>query len=493
MKKNLIAIIEKLSPLFYTLSILLLIPIIFIFIYGEYDMIYAFLIPSILSFVIGLLSKILTKGNKTKLNTATGMILCSIAWIVISLLGSIPFIMGLNQSFINSFFESVSGFTTTGITVFSGLDTMPLSILFWRSFIQWLGGLGILTFFLLITSKSEGDLWHLFAAEGHKIESARPVPNVFKTVKILWGIYFIYTISETLILFLLGMPIYEAFIHSLTSLSTGGFSNHDASIGFYKIAGYANYKQIEYVITFFMLLGGINFLMHYNLFKFNFKKVKNDLETKSYINIILFFTFITLIGISINGNLNFSNLEESFRKTLFQMVSLITTTGFGTEDIGSTFFPAIAKQLFIILMIIGGCVGSTSGGIKVIRVVILRKLIKREIKKIHLPNNAILPVTAKGTIVNKDEIYKVSALLFIWILLIFVGAGITALFSDLGAFESFSGMASAVGNIGPFYFSVDKMISLSPIIKFTYIIGMLAGRLEILPLLIMFNKKSWYA
>ncbi|BEP29788.1 TrkH family potassium uptake protein [Helicovermis profundi] len=454
-------------------------------------MLSSFIIPSILSLLLGVFSQYISKNNHKPFTATTGMLLCTFAWILLSIVGAIPFMIGLNESFVNSFFEAVSGFTTTGITVFTGLDKMPYSILFWRALIQWLGGLGILTFFLLITFKSEGDLWHLFSAEGHKIDSARPVPNVFKTVKILWSLYIFYTLLETVLLFIAGLSPYEAFIHSLTSLSTGGFSNHDASVGYYKIAGFKHYRAIEYIITIFMFLGGVNFLMHYNLFKLKLKNIKRDLETRSYLNFVLGFTLLILIGIFVNGNLNLANFEESFRKTIFQVVSLITTTGFGTEDIGSAFFPAIAKQLFILLMIIGGCVGSTAGGVKVIRIVLLRKLLKREVRKVHLPSSAILPVTAKGTIVSRDEIFKVSALLFAWVVLIFIGAGITALFSDLGPFEAFSGMASAVGNIGPFYFSVDKMISLSPVIKYTYIIGMLAGRLELLPLLVVFNRKSW--
>jgi trk system potassium uptake protein TrkH len=183
--------------------------------------------------------------------------------------------------------------------------------------------------------------------------------------------------------------------------------------------------------------------------------------------------------------------EESFRKTIFQMVSVITTTGFGTEDIGSSFFPTITKQLFIILMIVGGCVGSTSGGLKIMRVIILNKLIKREVTKIHLPSKAVIPVTVNKNVIRTEELMRVAGLVFSWILFIGIGAGITAIFSDLGAFESFSGMASAVGNIGPFYFSVTKMISLSPVIKFTYIIGMLAGRLELLPIYILLSLRSW--
>lgn len=173
------------------------------------------------------------------------------------------------------------------------------------------------------------------------------------------------------------------------------------------------------------------------------------------------------------------------------MVSLITSTGYGTADIGSAFFPALAKQLFIALMLIGGCVGSTAGGIKVVRTLIISKLYKREIKHIYYPRGSVIPVTLNKAPIENDEILKVSGLLYIWIMLIAIGAGITALFSDLDAFSAISGMASAVGNMGPFFFSVSKMQTLSPIIKYTYIFGMLAGRLEMLPLFVLFQRRAW--
>lgn len=419
------------------------------------------------------------------------MLMCIFAWVIISVLGAIPFMIELNKSFTDAFFESVSGFTTTGITVFTGLDTMPHSIIFWRSLIQWLGGLGILTFFLFITANSESDLWQLFSAEGHKISSSRPVPNVYTTIKIFWLIYGLYTVLETIILKLLGLSLFEALIHSLTSLSTGGFSNHDASIAYYQQAGFANYRAIEYTITFFMLLGGINFLIHYRMLRKDPMAPFKDTETKGYLGIIGIITFLTVLVAALIPQEVVYPLEEGFRKTIFQVVSLITTTGFGTEDISSMYFPSLTKQLFILLMIIGGCVGSTSGGIKVIRAIILTKLFRREIKKINYPPNAVIPTTVENNVIDSEEILRISALVFGWLGLIVIGAGITAVFSDLGPFEAFSGMASAVGNIGPFYFSVDKMASLSPIIKHTYIIGMLAGRLELIPIFILFSKNTW--
>jgi len=231
--------------------------------------------------------------------------------------------------------------------------------------------------------------------------------------------------------------------------------------------------------------------VHYRMIKEDRLYLFKDIESRVFMKIIVGFTGVTLIGILVSRGLAVQDLEETIRKTLFQIVSVITTTGFGTDSIGSTFFPSVTKQLFVLLMIIGGCVGSTSGGIKVLRVVILEKILKREVQKIALPNDAVLPTTINHRIIEHDEIMRITAIVFGWLLIILIGAGITAVFSDLGPFEAFSGMASAVGNIGPFYFSVAKMASLSWVIKVTYIIGMLAGRLELLPIYIIISRKTW--
>ncbi|MBN2795857.1 MAG: TrkH family potassium uptake protein [Clostridia bacterium] len=480
------------SSLLIILSIILLIPLVICFLEGESsDLYFSFLWPSFISLVLGIGIFLGTKNEKVEISLSLSMIICAIAWILISIIGALPFNFALKKSFIDAFFEAVSGFTTTGITVFEGLDFMPLSIIFWRSLIQWVGGLGILTFFLFVTFSGESDIWQLFSAEGHKINSTRPVPNVFQTVKILWAIYTGLTLLEMILLKLLGLSIFDALTHSMTSLSTGGFSRYDASISYFYQAGYSHYKQIEYVIALFMLFGGMNFLIHYKVIFDTPKYLYTDMETRNYFKIILVFTGLILFSIFLININFFKQFEEVFRKTLFQVISVITTTGFGTEDIGSDFFPAFSKQLFLILMVIGGSVGSTSGGIKIMRISILMQLFKREIKKLYMPSKAVSPVVISETTVSYQEIYRVAGLFFGWLVIIFVGAGITALFSDLDAFQSISGMASAMGNIGPFYFSVSKMSSLSPIIKLTYIFGMLAGRLEILPIVVLFSYKAW--
>lgn len=455
----------------------------------------AFLIPALLSLSFGLLLRKVFKPTET-LDMTGSMLICSLSWLFISALGALPFVIGIGSNYLNAYFEAMSGFTTTGITVHSGLDDMPRSIIFWRAFTQWLGGIGILSFFLMITFRG-GGAHHIFGAESHKISSSRPVPGLFNTVKILWGIYGLFTLLAVTLLIIEGMPIFDSICHTFTALSTGGFSPYDSSIEYYRLAGHPNYRLIEYTLTFVMMLGGINFLIHYRVLTRDFKALWDNIEIRYWWRLIAAFTIIIMIdhlrkvGFIHRATPDVGELERSFRYTIFQVVSILTTTGFGTKDIGSEFFPALSKQLFLIMMVIGGCVGSTGGGIKVLRVAILNRLMFRELLRLRVSGRASTELVIDKRIVPPEESHRVGALFFTWMALLVIGGGITALFSNHGAWESFSGMFSALGNIGPCYISVKDMINIHPVVKLTYIFGMLAGRLEILPVLLLFSRRAW--
>ena len=459
----------------------------------------AFIVSAAVSFSAGL---VLRKTFKYEVLDTTGsMLLCALSWLVCSAIGALPFVIGIKSGYLNAYFEAMSGFTTTGITVYTGLDSMPRSILFWRSLIQWLGGIGILSFFLIITFGGSG-AHHIFGAESHKISSGRPAPGLINTLKILWGIYAAFTAFAAIVLTIEKMPLFDAICHALTTLSTGGFSPHDSSIEFYRLSGHPNYKLIEYTITFLMMLGGINFLVHYRVLTRDFKALWDNIEIRYWWRLIAAFTvIITIDHLYKTGALNnlfrngaaisLSEAERTFRYTIFQVISVLTTTGFGTKDIGSDFFGAISRQLFLVMMVIGGCVGSTGGGFKVLRIAILNRLMFRELFKTRVSERASSGLVIDNQIVPDSEIQRVAALFFTWIALLVVGGGITALFSIHGPFESISGMFSALGNIGPCYISVADMIEIHPVVKLTYIFGMLAGRLEILPVLLLFSRKAW--
>jgi trk system potassium uptake protein TrkH len=386
----------------------------------------------------------------------------------------------------------MSGFTTTGITLLSGLDAMPRSILFWRALSQWVGGIGILSFFLTITFRGSG-AHHVFGAESHKIASTRPAPGLFHTLKILWGIYGAFTLAGAVVLMLEQMPVFDAVCHALTALSTGGFSPHDNSIAHYALTGHPHYRLIEYTLTLMMILGAVNFLIHYRVLTRDFKALWDNMEIRYWWRLVVIFVIVILLDHThkTGSPVGAGNLEQSFRHTLFQVTSILTTTGFATRDIGSDFFPALSKQLFLVMMVFGGCVGSTSGGFKIMRVLVLTRLMLREIRRLRVPGKAMTTLIIDKKPVPDNESYRTAALFFTWMVLIVIGGGITALLSDQNALASLSGMFSALGNIGPCYISSEDMIAINPVVKITYILGMLAGRLEILPVLLLFSKNAW--
>jgi len=448
-----------------------------------------YVLPALGSTLAGiLLVRLLPSGE---LSGGDAAILCVLAWLIIPAFGAVPFVMVLESDFLNAYFESVSGFTTTGITMYKGLDAMPQSVLFWRSITQWLGGLGILSFFMVLAFRGKS-VHALVGAEGHKIFSRRPAPGMFHTLRILWLIYGFFTALIASLLLLEGVSLFDSLTHAFTTLSTGGYSTHDASIAYYR-EGYAGYKLIEYTIILGMIFGGINFLVHYRAMRGEPGALWKGFEARLFWIIIL--VGVVLVGGEHLLNKSGNGIEETFRTSLFQVVSVMTTTGFGTEDIGNAaYFGSVARQIFLILMVVGGCVGSTSGGLKVLRIGILFKMVKRQIARAARSSSFVAPVVIDGEVVPEEEVRRVAALFFAWIMLVIVGGMITALFSHtlgIGPYEAFSGMFSALGNIGPCYFSIDDMIALNPVVKIVYIIAMLAGRLEILPVLLLLSRRAW--
>ncbi len=494
-------VLNFLGSLFLVLGVILLIPLVFVVGGGELfhstETLRAFIVSSIVSFVIGMVLRALFRGGVP--NSVQAMLICSLGWLGFSAVGAIPFVIGIHSSYLDGFFETMSGFTTTGITMYTGLDQMPASIIFWRALTQWLGGLGIVTFFLAVTHRG-GSAHRLFGAESHKIDVGRPVPGIARTVKILWGIYGAFTILIVLGLMAAGMSAFDSVCHSFTALSTGGFSPYDASIEHYRLAGFSHYVFIEYVLILGMLLGGTNFLIHYRVLNRSFRALWDNTEMRYWWGFIGVFVLVITLERYLNldplaglcsGAGFFARLEETVRIVLFQVVSILTTTGFGTRDIGTPFFGHAARQLFLVMMVIGGCVGSTGGGIKVLRISILMKLIRREVFKLRTPPRAVSTVLIDGKPLDSNEIYRVSGLFFTWIVLLVTGGCATALFSNLDGYSAASGMFSALGNIGPCYIPVPAMGQLHPFIKIVYIFGMLAGRLEILPVLLLFSRRAW--
>ena len=289
------------------------------------------------------------------------------------------------------------------------------------------------------------------------------------------------------------MPTFDSVAHALTALSTGGYSPHDASIGYYRQIGHPNFVLIEYTVVFAMLLGGMNFFIHYRVLTGGVRALWDNAETR------LFWLLIAAAIALVAGERLFkgaADTADTLRKSVFQVVSIITSTGFATEEIGrradgSYYFFPLARQIFLVLMIVGGCVGSTGGGIKVLRIGVLMRMVGRQVRRVVHGRTAVNLVTVDGDPVELEEMRRIAALFFAWLMLLFLGGAVTAFCTAYGPIESASGMFSALGNTGPCYLSAFDVTRLPAVVKLTYILGMLAGRLEILPVLILFTRRTW--
>lgn len=412
------------GKIFLVFGAVVLIPLVCVPVFGEYrsghSTTLAFLIPSAVSLTLGLvLKKVFREGRNYSVRS---MLICGVAWIGCSAIGAVPFVIGLGTGCLDAYFETMSGFTTTGITMLTGLDSMPASILLWRSLTQWLGGVGILAFVLAIGVKGMG-AHRLFSAESHKIDMGRPVPGLFNTIRILWTIYLGFTLAVFAALVFAGMPVFDSLCHSFTTLSTGGYSPHDASIEYYRLTGTGNHILMEYVIIAGMLLGGINFLVHYRVLRGKPISLLTSLEMKFFwgisgaaIALILGWRYLGSVATpgAHPGTWAFwRSLEEGFRITAFQVVSIMTTTGYATRDIASGFFGQPPRLIFLALTFIGGCVGSTGGGFKVLRIAILAKVIKRELYRLTTPLGSVSAINVDGEPVKTDEIQRITGLFFL--------------------------------------------------------------------------------
>ncbi|MGM0441321.1 MAG: TrkH family potassium uptake protein [Elusimicrobiota bacterium] len=502
-RKRISVVAAYLSTLAMVCGGILLIPFFVGLVYGEIGMadnlVKAFLYPGIISIVIGIAVSKITTQYETHLKDA--MAICVLGWVMYSMIGAVPYVVILKIPYLNAVFETMSGFTTTGITLLTGLDSMPRSILFWRAFTQWLGGLGILSMFIFIGFKGGSAASKLFSAESHKISSSQPHPGIYNTVKTFWKIYIFLSIAQLTVLLFLGLGLFDALTHTFTTLSTGGFSIYDSSIAHYGQAGFGYFNYIELVYMFFMVMGGLNFFIHYNIWTGNIKSLWEDTEARTYLLIILSATGIIFLSYALKNGVDYTAGEQVYtglkgafyniKDAGFQVISILTTTGYATRDINSAYFTALARQIFLVFMVIGGCSGSTGGGFKIIRVVTLFKVVKSRLFKLNTSYLAQVPVTIKNKIIRSDEIQRITVIFVMWIAFLIAGGGITAFFSDLSGWASFSGMFSALGNIGPSFITIEEMVAFHPAVKITYIIGMLAGRLEIIPVILLFSGKFY--
>lgn len=440
---------------------------------------YAFLVTALFLGALGMLLTVNKPKNKV-IYPKEGLIVVSISWIVMAFCGAFPFYLsGSIPSFVDCLFETVSGFTTTGASILTDVESLPKAILYWRSFIHWIGGMGVLVLVLSLISSSTGHNLHLLRAEVPGPSVEKLVPKLKHTATILYGIYIIITLLEIFILIFLGMPVFDSVVNAFATAGTGGFAVRNQSIGYYE-------PVMHWVIGIFMLIFGINFNMFYLLMTRNIKAVIKNEEFKVYFSIVI--TAILIITWNINPIYQAWNV--SLRNSTFQVASIISTTGFATADFSQ--WPELSRVILVLLMFIGASAGSTAGGLKVARIIILFKIIKREIIKIIHPN-AYCVIKQDGRLLDEKVVNGTAVYLMLYLFI----TVFSVLLISLDGFDSettFTSVVACFNNIGPGLGMVGPSGNYSGFSDFSKIIlsiDMLMGRLEIFPLLILMTPSAW--
>lgn len=452
-------------------------------------------LAGIITLLVGVVSMVFTRRHKKEINKREGYIVVSFGWVIMSLSGTLPYVLTESiPSFTNAFFETMSGYTTTGASILNDIEAVPKGILFWRSLTHWIGGMGIIVLAIAILPLLGIGGMQLFAAEAPGPSADKLHPRITDTAKRLWLIYFGYTAAETLLLSVAGMSFFDAINHSLCTLSTGGFSTKNVSIAYWN-----GQPLIQYIIILFMFLAGTNFVLSYFAFKGRIQKVIHDEEFKLYFKFIAIFTIIAAVIIYFRADISKSSIvhpmvwgeaESAFRHGLFQVLSVITTTGFVTADY--TLWTPFLVVLFFGLMFLGGSAGSTSGGVKVVRHLILIKNSFLEFKRTLHPN-AIIPVRYNNKAINRFIVFNVLAFFILYMLSFIIGALVFSMFEI--DFKSAIGLsASTLGNVGPAlgdFGPVNNYAALPPLAQWWACFLMLIGRLELFTVLILFTPFFW--
>jgi len=447
---------------------------------GEYDAI-PFLISIVATTVTGFaFSRIPLPKNKIK--TKDGLAIVTLGWIFASLFGALPFyISGAIPSYVDAFFETVSGFTTTGATIIDDIEVLPHGILFWRSFAHWIGGMGILVVAVAVLPMMGSGGFHVFKAESPGPIADKIAPRIKDTAKILYTAYILISLAEFILLMFGGMTAYESAVHTFGTLGTGGFSTRNASIGAF------NSSYITIVISIFMIMSGMNFSLYYDMYKGKWRDVFKNSELRLYLGIIA----AAVLAITINVNASvYGNWFESFKHSLFQVSSLMTTTGYTTFDYEQ--WSTFSQGILFLLMFVGGSAGSTGGSIKVIRILALIKLIRREVTKILHPR-AVVSVKFGDQSVSEDTLLNIAGFFMLYMLIFIFGSIIISL-EGIGFMGATSAVAATLGNIGPgfgFVGPTHTYSQFSDASKLLLSFFMLLGRLELFTVIALLSPKFW--
>ena len=480
---NIKLLVKVISILLLIVSGFMVFPVIVAYYYEEFYVIKYFLAPIAISIIFFIITNIFTLHQSQKvLSNKTGFILVTLSWITVSLLSCIPYYFsGFIPSFTDAFFESMSGFTTTGATILADIEALPKAILFWRSLTHWIGGMGIVVLTVAIFPMLGIGGLQLIKAETPGASVDKITPKIAGTAKILWLTYITLTAVQTILLLLGGLNLFDALTHTFGTLATGGFSPNNTSIGYY------NSAFVDWVITIFMLMGGINFIVYFKLITGKFQSIARSTEIKAYLTIFLISALV--ITINLYGK-SYHTLGDTIRFAGFQTASMMTTTGFRTADY--TQWPFFSQSIIFILMFVGGCSGSTAGGIKVMRIVTLFKQGINEIKLLIKPRG-VYSIRIDKQIVKKQLVYSVLGFVLLYLFLIISIAVITAS-GGHDLLTSFISATAVVGNIGPGFGAISPVNNygfFQDYVKWFLSFGMLAGRLEIYTVFALFLPIFW--
>ncbi len=469
---------EIIGRIMLVTAALLLLPLAVGVYYGE-NTVVPFLIPAVIMALLGfLLMKI--PQNRKGLYVGEGFLIVTLTWLIISVFGAMPFVLsGAIPSLVDALFETVSGFTTTGSSILKEVESLPRSILFWRCFTHWIGGMGVLVFLLAISAGRDTKTMYIMRAESPGPKAGKLVSKMTHTARILYLMYIFLTLLEAVFLALGGMPLFDAVTTAVSTAGTGGFGVRNASIAAY------NNPYFDYVIAVFMMLFGVNFGAYFLLFTGKVKDAFRIDEVKWYFAIIATATvLITIIMTAQNG------IATAFRESFFAVTSTVTTTGFILADF--ELWPTSAKIIILLLMFVGGCSSSTSGGIKVVRIMVLAKLAKSEIKLSASPRT-VRTVSVDGKVTDNEFVRSIAAY-FIVYMLVFAASILIISFDKVTVSEAISAVITCINNVGP---ALERLGAtgnfgeLSDFSKIVLSVDMLLGRLELFPILALLNHSFW--
>ena len=473
-------VVFVLGRIFLVEAAMMLLPMVCSAIYGEWYMLPAFLLPAFILLLLGLAASLRTPKNTT-IYARDGLAIVALVWVLMSAFGALPFVIsGEIPAFADAFFEMVSGFTTTGSTILNDVEALSHGALFWRSFSHWVGGMGVLVFAMAVLPMTDGRAMHLMRAEVPGPTCGKLSSKLSDSAKILYGIYFAMTALEVVFLCAGGMSLYESLIHAFGTAGTGGFSNRGLSIGVYQN------PYFEWVIGIFMLLFGINFNLYYFILMRHFREAFGSEELRAYLGIVLFST----VTIAANILSTVGSVGEAVRTAFFQVSSIITTTGYATTDFN--LWPTYSRILLLLLMFVGGCAGSTAGGLKMSRIIIFFKAARQDLNKM-LHTHAVTTIRFEGKPLDEKTLQGVHNYFNIYMLLIMLSTVLVSL-DGFDLTTTFTAVITCMNNVGPGMEMVGPMANFSQFsdpVKYLLSFDMLAGRLELYPMLALFAPRLW--